>query len=204
MGNDSHCQMTLLQIDAYLDKELDSGQEQALLAHASQCASCATELEYAMALHQQVTNLPLMDCPDSALEPIEHLMSSTRKRTAGFGTRSLRLPGFFGSFQPGFNLAMAGATAIALVVGFALGRMGESPVSQTQLAQEETSRRSESYTQEEIIRAIEDMEMAISYLQEVTERTGSLVESQLLEQVRISVNASSSENGTPGASNGPI
>lgn len=203
MKHETACQNVLLQIDSYLDRELAPAQEQALLAHVAQCPPCQAELRYAQALHERLTALPLMEAPAATLGSIERLMQTASAPTPLPSRRPL--------LARWSSLALAASLVAAVALGFGLGRLngpGSAPTDMAQLTDPQpTDSQPQVYSQQEIIKAIEDMQLAISYLQEVTERTGTLVEGQLLQQMRRSVNAALPESLQPeedSTNNGPI
>ena len=72
-NNSSQCQLFQLHIDAYLDDELEPSRVTEFNTHLAGCESCRRELAYAEQLHRAVVSLPILDCSDSALEPVDRL-----------------------------------------------------------------------------------------------------------------------------------
>ena len=58
-------------ISAYLDGELNSGEQQKLLTHLSGCGRCSGEMEDLQAVRSAVRSLPVMELPDGLIPEAE-------------------------------------------------------------------------------------------------------------------------------------
>jgi anti-sigma factor RsiW len=208
----SKCQLFQLHIDAYLDHELEPARASDLRSHVDQCQSCRQELAYAERLHRAVVSLPLLDCPDHALEPVDRLFDGIRgnrgeKAPAGFWSA---LGGLMDTIPMPVRLGIPVAAVLLLVAGpgrdLLLPAAGPAVELAGQLAVETAE---PEYSPAEIRQALQDLELALDYLGQISERTEVMIQDRfLLRQLEQSMNASFTTN--PGsdiendAGNGPI
>ena len=79
----TQCYMVQLQIDSFLDNELESTQLQAFTGHLQACPACARELRFAQALHDRLLDLPQPDCAERVLRPVYQLCEQTAPAVPG-------------------------------------------------------------------------------------------------------------------------
>jgi len=208
----SHCQLFKLHIDAYLDDELEAARTEELRGHLQQCQVCSQELAYAERLHQAVVSLPILDCSDNALEPVDRLFTgggqqSGQKPAGGFWTA---LGGFIGSIPTPVRVGIPVAATVLLAIGLGRELLVPATGPGPELAGQSVVETVEpEYSSAEIRQALQDLELALDYLGQISERTEVMIQDRfLLRQLEESMNASFTtdprdelENDT---SNGPI
>jgi|GEM_PF-2082295 len=190
----SQCQLFQLHIDAYLDDELETARTTELRNHLQQCQACSQELAYAERLHRAVVSLPILDCSDHALEPVDRLFTASGQRddekfTGGFWSGLGRV---IGALPASVRLGIPVAASVLLVVG--LGRELLVPMGSpgAELAVQPVSETPEiEYSPAEIRQAFQDLELAMDYLGRISERTEVMIQDRfLLRQLEDSINAS--------------
>lgn len=189
---DSQCYFVQLQIDSFLDGELVVAQLEVFMGHVHSCAACAKELHFARNLHDAVMDLPMMDCSDLALEPA-HRISQHERQPEPLPMRS---PGSF--WQPvndwlsamPLSLRFAvPALAFAVVVMSISGQLLETDVALP--SQQAANTTADSYSSEEIQKALLDLNLAIEYLNDVSKRTEVMIgERFVVTPLQESLNAS--------------
>ncbi|MEX0618403.1 MAG: zf-HC2 domain-containing protein [Pseudohongiellaceae bacterium] len=188
----NECQGFQLQMDSYLDGGLEPVQEREFRNHMDHCSGCAAELRYATMLLHEVASLPVMDCSEQALEPVNRLAGVSGQGPAGFMERLRNLLDSVPSaLQIGAPIALAGAmgVAIALNAGW-IGTPDETGVEPSLLAG------GEQYTEDEIVQAMRDLEVAIDYLNAVTVRAETIIENRFVMELQDSIDASLRTLGT--------
>lgn len=210
----SQCQLFQLHIDAYLDNELEPARAEELRNHVQQCHTCSQELAYAENLHRAVVSLPILDCSDNALEPVDRLFtagdqhSARQEREAPTGGFRGALGGLLDGIPLPARLGLPVAAAVLLAIG--LGRELLTLDPGPELAgQQVIDTAGNDYSPAEIRQALQDLELALDYLGQISERTEVMIEDRfLLRQLEESMNASfttdprrKSDNDTV---NGPI
>lgn len=184
-SGDSQCYFVQLQIDSFLDGELRTEQQKIFAAHMHGCSACAGELQFAQTLHDTVLDLPLLNCTDAALEPVDRLG---------------REPGEPGSRQAGWLDALADWLA-TLPAGLRYGAPAAAAVVITLLLLPALNNESEvpavadagetEYSQEDVLAALGDLNTAIRYLNEVSQRTEAMIGGRfVLVPLQESLNAS--------------
>jgi len=209
-NNNSKCQLFQLHIDAYLDDELEPARLAELKAHLSSCETCNAELAYAERLHRAVVDLPILNCSDQALEPIDRLFANNQTSSASQSTILGQRLGTFVSSLPGIVRYGVPSTAVVLLaIGLSSSYLTEqSGIELASQGVEEVAPEPQ-YTQTEIVQALQDLEIAIDYLGQISQRTNVMIEDRfLLRQLEDSINATfRDEDVKPAendASNGPI
>lgn len=191
-NNSSQCQLFQLHIDAYLDDELEAAREADLERHLANCSACSSELAYARKLHLAIANLPILDCSDQALEPVDRLFTSSP--SSGERTRmSLldRLTAWMGEWPMAVRYAIP-TVVVALGLGIGMDMLREDPGPEiVQDSLDPGSQETAEYSDAEIVRALQDLQLAIDYLGEISQRTNVMIEDRfLLQQLEDSINAS--------------
>ncbi len=180
-SNNSQCYFVQLQVDSFLDGELPETQQQVFLGHVQSCGGCAAQLQFARSLHDAVLDLPLLDCPDSVLEPVYRIASADRIAQPWWSA----LWSWINSAPPSLRFAAPAFAAllIAIVLNFDFSPDAPPP----QIAVEESAQ----YSPEEIQQALKDLNLAIDYLNEVSQRTEVMIgERFLIDPLQDSINAS--------------
>ncbi|MFT4862488.1 MAG: hypothetical protein ACI95C_001709 [Pseudohongiellaceae bacterium] len=180
-SNNSQCYFVQLQVDSFLDGELPETQQQVFLGHVQSCAGCSAELQFARSLHDAVLDLPLLDCPDTVLEPVYRISS------AGSIAQPWWLALWSWINAAPRSLRFAAPAFATLLVAIILNFDFSSDAPPPQIAAEE----SEQYSPEEIQQALKDLNLAIDYLNEVSQRTEVMIgERFLIDPIQDSINAS--------------
>ncbi|MEX0962431.1 MAG: hypothetical protein WDZ52_00105 [Pseudohongiellaceae bacterium] len=188
-SNESQCYFIQLQIDGYLDQELNEAQQLVFVSHVQACAVCASEFRYAQTVHDAVMELPQIDCMDSVLEPV-YRSAAAESQTAEPRQRE-SLPSQLGAFLYGlplyfrYGLSSAVVAVIALAVSFSVITPRDKP---EQLVANESA---EQYSAEDISRALEELNVAIDYLNQLSQRTEVMIGDRfLVSPIQDSINAS--------------
>jgi len=171
-SNETQCQTIQIQIDSYLDGELQADQQQLFLAHCGDCSDCQDELRIARVIHDGIESLPVLDCPDSLLHGL-HQESEKPGFFEALSQLLVSMPVFLRYSLPALLVA-------ALAVGLGDFNFSQQP----QVAEEQ-------YSVEEIRRALDDFNLAIEYLNEVSQRTEVMIGDRfLIAPLQDSLNAS--------------
>ena len=193
----SQCEMNQLHIDPYLDGELESDRLLEFEQHLTACASCRAELEYAQVLHRAVVTLPRLDCADTALEPVHRMLAAnnTQSQTSSKHTR------WWDHWRDAFRGTPAYLRyAIPAIAVFAIGAglsfnwqqsVTGSPAADLASNSATADSPAPVYTEAEIRQALADLTLAMDYLENVTQRTSTMVRDRfVLQQLNESINAS--------------
>lgn len=183
-GNqDSQCYFVQLQIDSYLDGELGDSQQDIFMAHIHACQDCASELNFARRVHDTLLDLPVLECPDTALEPIDRLGGDQRPAVSWWSGLSDWLQDLPVAVRYALPAAAAVVLTLLLVPQSEQGQGGDNLVANQDPEQE--------YTQEDVVAALRDLNTAINYLNEVSQRTETMVGGRfVLLPLQESLNAS--------------
>ncbi|MEQ8953753.1 MAG: zf-HC2 domain-containing protein [Gammaproteobacteria bacterium] len=184
-SSESQCYFVQLQIDSYLDGDMSGSQRQEFMSHVQACAGCSQEIRFAQTLQDTIMDLPLVDCDESVMEPI-HRLGREQAAVKQGGQRPVWLD-WFGA-QPAllrFALPSLLVAALVLVIYSNLPNPATAPVPQVAAQQQP------QYDPAEVVQALQDLNIAIDYLSEVSERTEAMVGSRfLMAPLRDSLNAS--------------
>lgn len=204
-NSDSQCYFVQLQIDGYLDGELNEAQQGVFMSHVQGCAACANEFHYAQTIQDAIIELPQIECGDTVLEPIARLTSGQKQvPQARQGDSFLaQLAGLFTSIplylRYGFSVAVA---VLAIAISFSVSTPVQSP---QQLVASESA---EQYTAEDISQALQELNVAIDYLNQLSQRTEVMIGDRfLVSPLQDSINASFQKAGirqSDPLQNGPI
>jgi len=74
----TQCYAMQLQIDTFLDGELEGEQQLAFVGHVAECGDCAHELRYAQHLYESVLDLPKADFSDALVDTFVAISSQKR------------------------------------------------------------------------------------------------------------------------------
>ena len=204
-NSESQCYFVQLQIDGYLDGDLNEAQQGVFMSHVQGCAGCANEFRYAQTIQDAIIELPQIECSDTVLEPMQRLASAEKKAPVprqGDSFGSL-LSSLFNSIPLYFRYGIA-ATVAVLAVALSLGV--STPVQSPQ--QLVASESAEQYTAEDISQALLELNVAIDYLNQLSQRTEVMIGDRfLVSPLQDSINASFQKAGirdNDPLQNGPI
>lgn len=188
-NNDSQCYFVQLQIDSFLDGEMDSAQQAEFHAHVGQCAVCAQELKFAHMLHESIVSLPQLDCEDAVLEPIHRLGAAEPEQRSWWRDTLAWLDS-----MPVFARYALPALLVALIMlPFVFTESSEVPgqMAPPLLAEQGTGPESTEYSTADVQKALADLNLAMQYLNQVGLRTEVMIGDRfLVTPVRDSVRAS--------------
>lgn len=168
-GQDSQCYFVQLQIDSFLDGDLSSAHQEVFMQHVGGCLECASELQFARLVHDSVLDLPLLDCPDSALEPIHRLDSSQSRSRPDWWSL---LGAWFEQIPLAARYALPAVLAVAVTL---LVLPTPEDLASGNLVAEQGPAAEPDYSPEEVIAALADLNTAIDYLNEVSQRTETMI-----------------------------
>lgn len=212
-SGDSQCYFVQLQIDSFLDGELNAEQQKSFAAHMHSCSACAAELQFAQTLHDTVMDLPMLDCSDKALEPIDRLgLGSAESGESGRSAPAQAgwpgsLSGWLAGLPAGLRYGAPAAAAVVLTLLLipALNNESEAPAVAAVTSGDEGNT---EYSQDDVLAALNDLNTAISYLNEVSQRTETMIGGRfVLVPLQESLNASFErvrEQDDEALNNGPI
>lgn len=178
-NSESQCYFIQLQIDSFLDGELSSVQQDIFHTHIEGCEECAKEYRFAQTIHDAALELPSIDCDDLVLEPAHRLGSTQGSRAHNLISHVI---GWLQSVPASIRYGGALTALVVLValIGFPSVQPENSVVQQDI-----------SYSPEEIQQAVEDLNVAIEYLNQIGMRTEALIGDRfLLSPIEDSINAS--------------
>lgn len=171
---ESQCYFVQLQIDSYLDDDLGAPQREAFSAHVQGCAACRAELVYAQTVQDGLMDLPLQDCPDSALEPVYRLTRAPENRPGTRVATNNGLLDWLAGAPRGLRYAFP-ALALLLISAALWPTLTEDPEPPV-VAQQPAA----DYSPEEVATALRELNLAIDYLNEVSERTEVMIGDRFL------------------------
>lgn len=188
-NNDSQCYFVQLQIDGYLDGELNEVQQNEFMSHVHDCVACAKEFRYAQTVQDAVMELPQLECQDSVLEPIHRLAGNDNPTTEDRQKISFsdQLSALLNTIPVYFRYGLTAAVVavVAVVVSTNVLTPLESP---DQLVASEAV---EQYSPEDISEALNELNVAIDYLNQVSQRTEVMIGDRfLVTPIQDSINAS--------------
>ena len=188
-NSESTCYFIQLQIDGYLDGDLSDAQQGVFMSHVQGCSACASEFRYAQTVQDAVMELPQIECEDLVLEPVYGLTAGVRPRAEGVHRDSLltQIAGLLNSvplyFRYGFSAALVAVVAVA--VSFNVVTPIEEP--EALVASESV----EQFSPEDIALALQELNVAIDYLNQVSLRTEVMIGDRfLVTPLQDSINAS--------------
>lgn len=187
-SSDSQCYFVQLQIDSYLDGDLNEAQRGVFTSHVHDCADCSREFQFAQTVQDAVLELPMVDCEESVLEQIHRLSntaynSSEPRRNSFFAQLSELINTIPVFLRVGVSVA---ASVFTIMISSSLTDQGQqSPPPQ------EVAEVTPQYSAEEIGQALNDLNLAIEYLNRANKRTEAMISERfLLNPLQDSLNAS--------------
>lgn len=196
----TQCYAMQLQIDTFLDGELEGEQQLAFVGHVAECRGCAHELRYAQHLYESVLDLPKADCSDALIDNLVAISSQKRVQQheaheghgekTGALTESSRQPsrvGFFTQLDQFFRdrlpltigFAALSTLVIAVVIVMA-PRVDNAPqplVAEVtpDLSGENAAMSPAAFDAAEVRMALEELNTAIDYLNRVSRQTETMI-----------------------------
>lgn len=205
-NGESKCYFNQLQIDGYLDGDLSEAQQGVFMSHVQDCSACASEFRYAQTVQDAVMELPQIECEDLVLEPIHSLTAGGRQTNEEVHRGSLvtQIAGLLNSvplyFRYGFSAALVAVVAVAISLNVV------TPIEEPEALV--ASESVEEFSPQDIALALQELNVAIDYLNQVSQRTEVMIGDRfLVTPLQDSINASfqraSSRENVP-LNNGPI
>ncbi|MCG8415197.1 MAG: zf-HC2 domain-containing protein [Pseudomonadales bacterium] len=198
-NNESQCYFVQLQFDAYIDGDLSETQQESFLSHISACNECANEFRYAQTIQDGLLDLPLLDCSEAAVEQAQHIAmnSQTAKQSGGRWLEGLLE--WLAATPPVIRYAFP-AAAVAVIGLIALPQL-QPANPEPPLAVNETNFTLDGaelpfvlpaqYSPTDIVEALNELNLAIEYLNQVSQRTEAMVGDRfLIRPLRDRLNAS--------------
>ncbi|PCJ23857.1 MAG: hypothetical protein COA96_10800 [SAR86 cluster bacterium] len=188
---ESQCYVVQLQIDGYIDGDLSQSQQELFMSHVHSCEACAQEFHYAQVVQDTVLELPQLDCNDQVLEPVHRLLKDGDTKINTSSQSILSQIKALVSDIPAFiryGVPVALSVALAVFISSSLPDAdGVNSLSQDQVALEVN----EQYSPEEVFQALQDLNLAIDYLNQMSQRTEVMIGNRfLVTPLQDSINAS--------------
>lgn len=193
----TQCYAMQLQIDTFLDGELEGEQQLAFVGHVAECGGCAHELRYAQYLHESVLDLPKADCSDALIDNLVAISSQKQvqqheghEEKTGALAENFRQPprvGFFAQLDQYFRdrfpltIGFAALSTLVIVVVIAMApRVDNAPqplVAEValDLPAENTVMIPAAFDAAEVRMALEELNTAIDYLNRVSRQTETMI-----------------------------
>lgn len=188
-NSESKCYFIQLQIDGYLDGDLSEAQQGVFMSHVQDCSACASEFRYAQTVQDVVMELPQIECEDFVLQPVHSLTSAAKQGKKENDGHSLltQISGMLNAvplyFRYGFSAALVAVIAVA--ISFSVVTPIEEP---EQLIASESV---EQYSPEDVALALQELNVAIDYLNQLSQRTEVMIGDRfLVTPLQDSINAS--------------
>jgi len=223
----TQCYAMQLQIDTFLDGELEGDQHAAFVGHVAECPGCAHELRYAQNLYESVLDLPKIDCNDVLIDNLLAIsaQSSTQRVEDYEGTppETTRLPlraGLFAQLDQIFRerlpltIGFAAVSTLVIAVAIVMAPRGDI-LPQSVVADASSNSVAErspvtptAFDAEQVRMALEELNTAIDYLNRVSQQTETMIgERFVVLPLQQSVNSSlrrASFSGNEERQAGPI
>ena len=155
-------------LDEYIDGQLSKTVIKQIRAHLRQCQDCAKKYEAYEQMHQDVSQLGLIRCPENVVTSVYQaleLEGNGKKRALIFDWLSDLLS------SPAFALRFAGAViVIVLLITVIYLKFSNRPQVSVQ------------YTNEEVEQAKNQVKLTLAYINQITSRTEDIIEKQVLPE----------------------
>lgn len=200
-NSESQCYFVQLQIDGYIDGDLSQAQQEVFMSHVQSCQACAQEFHYAQLVQDTILELPQLDCSEQVLEPIYRLSRADgkpegRRHTDSRQSLWSQVKDLFVSAPvfARYGLPMALSVVLAITISLSvLSPVETVPLDNRQAALEPV----EVYSPEEVFQALQDLNTAIDYLNQMGKRTEAMIGDRfLVTPLQDSINASFEKAGT--------
>lgn len=188
-NGESKCYFIQLQIDGYLDGDLSEAQQGVFMSHVQDCSACANEFRYAQTVQDAVMELPQIECEDRVLEPVHGLTAAGRQANEEVPRDSpvTQIAGLLNCvplyFRYGFSAALAGVVAVVISLNVV------TPIEES--GQLVVSEPVEEFSPADIALALQELNVAIDYLTQVSQRAEVMIGDRfLITPLQDSINAS--------------
>ena len=196
----TQCYAMQLQIDTFLDGELDGEQQLAFVGHVAECGGCAHELRYAQHLYESVLDLSEADCSDALIDNLVAISSQKRvpqhegheehREKTGALAETSRQPsrvGFFTQldqflrdrlpFTIGFAALSTLVIAVVIVMTPRVDKAPQPLVAEVtlDLSGENAAMIPAAFNAAEVRIALEELNTAIDYLNRVSRQTETMI-----------------------------
>ena len=192
--SESQCYFVQLQIDSYLDGDLASAQQQEFMSHLKQCEACTREFRFAQTLLDTVMDFQQLDCDEQVMEPIYRLANGGHQTTQGVvGSSWAAMVRRFNSGPLFLRYSLPVAAVAVLLSISVLTPAGDRPAiaQQAVVAPAQELAQLQQYDPAEIRQAVEDLNLAIEYLNQIGRRTDALISDRfLIRPLQDTLNAS--------------
>ncbi len=197
--SESQCYFVQLQIDSYLDGDLASAQQQEFMSHLKQCEACTREFRFAQTLLDTVMDFQQLDCDEQVMEPIYRLANGGHQTTQGIvGSSWAAMVRWFnsGPLFLRYSVPIAAVAVLATVLLLSISVLtpaGDGPAiaQQAGVAPAQELAQLQQYDAAEIRQAVEDLNLAIEYLNQIGRRTDALISDRfLIRPLQDTLNAS--------------
>ncbi|MBL6753182.1 MAG: zf-HC2 domain-containing protein [Pseudomonadales bacterium] len=190
----TQCYAMQLQIDTFLDGELEGDQQAAFVGHVAECSGCAHELRYAQNLYESVLDLPEFDCSDVLIDNL--LAISTQRATQRVedsedaSAETTRLPlraGLFAQLDQFFRerlpltIGFAAVSTLVIAVAIVMAPRGDN-LPQSVVADVSSNSIAEmspvtpvAFDAEQVRMALEELNTAIDYLNRASQQTETMI-----------------------------
>ena len=186
--NESQCYAIQLQFDAFFDGEMSETRQDTFLAHINDCADCAAEFRYARTVHDGLLDLPVLDCSEATAERAKRLArdSEAMGDTAPSGWDTFlqwlgSTPALIRYAIPVLAIGMIGLIALPQwQSSVPVATVADTERQPIPAAAVDVLTLPADYTAAEIVQALSELNLAIQYLNQVSERTESMVGGRFL------------------------
>jgi len=158
-NGESTCYFIQLQVDAYIDGDLNETQQGVFMSHVHECADCASEYRYAQTVQDAVMELPEIECADLVLEPVHRLTTSENAAKEGARSDSLisQITELLHSIPQLFRYGVPVSLVAVVAISISFNEM--SPLEEP--GQMVASEPVEQYSQEDISQALQELNVAM-------------------------------------------
>ncbi|MDA1371777.1 MAG: hypothetical protein O2971_13590 [Proteobacteria bacterium] len=190
-NSDSQCYFIQLQIDSFIDDDLSAPQRETFTSHIHQCKACANEFHYAQTVQDAILDLPLIDCEENVLEPIHRLANGPAIAPETTSSSIWSQLGAMLSSTPVFARYALPLAAVAVVAITVFPVLTEQSLNVPMVAEHSAGEQVEEFSPEDIAKALQDLNLAIDYLNQVSQRTEVMIGDRfLITPLQDSLNAS--------------
>ena len=185
------CSIVQIRIDSLLDRELRPQEQQTVLDHIHSCPDCGREYLLAKAVHDAMLDMPRPEVPP---ELLANVYRQTIRKRVSLADRLRELADRVFPV-PAWRLAVpAFAVLAAVTVWLQFSQSSPQDAPPLPIAQAPQAIDTEQYSREELIVAIEDLNVTIQTLNEITESMRTRLGDRMINLPVISMPALSIDN----------